>query len=225
MRSLSVETSGCTAITSESVCEREGDAEIRVLLPIAATSQVTFTTEHGSVHERERVVVEGGLRFAIAPPSGVAWLVARGREGAVPFVARIALASARRPAWLVEAQKARKAGDFARAMALAAPHVEDDRAGGDADERVVAARARSVVGRVHLAEGRLDDAERFLRDAGRLYAESARASEAADEHMTLAYLLAHRRFDVAGARLEMDAAGPLLRVYPDGAAFDALYRA
>ena len=203
---------GCDAVAADAPCEIVPGQEIRVLVEDGAA--VVVATRESTC----------GAPVPATPPPAQAGLVrlsVRGDESAIcvgvpaETAVRLPLSPRRRPDWLREATRARRAGDLATAASIAERHQHD--AGIDG------VRATALRGRLALARGDIDEAARLLREAIGGHEGKGRLSEEAEDRFALAFSLAThaRRYDEADAILD----GEVLSSTVEARARRSYYRA
>lgn len=182
--------SGCAAVVRGSrgvICELGDARKLRIVMPDGAREIEVEV-------EAESVTVDG----------------AHGRFS-------LAVAPARRRAWLEEAKAARRAGDLGRAAEIAEPHA----AAADPVER---AFAEGLLARIALAQGRAEESFRRLREAIALHRREGRLSDAVDDSFALTFALHQRSHRYDEARVTLDALRDELAFYPEGRAREPYYR-
>ncbi|HVJ94638.1 MAG TPA: hypothetical protein VM580_32855, partial [Labilithrix sp.] len=179
--SVSVTLLGCDAVADDAPCEVAPGQEIRVLVdgPVATSAVVVATADPTcpTVSAPPSSPSDGLVRIAL---QGGETAICVGTRGAAAV--RLPLVPTRRPAWLREANRARKEGDSATALSLARAHEHD--AGIDG------VRSMALRGRLALARGDIEDAVRLLGEAVAGHAGKGRLSEEADDRFALAFSLA-----------------------------------
>ncbi len=163
-----------------------------------------------------RVVMPDGVR-SIEAPREADHVTVEGTASGKPARFTLAIASARKTAWLDEAKAARARGDLAHATEIARPHAT-------AVDPVERALAEGMLARIALAGGRAEEAFPHFRRAIELHRAAGRVSDAADDSFALAFALHQRSRRYDEARAVLDAAKGELALYPEGRAREPYYR-
>ncbi|MBX3186828.1 MAG: CHAT domain-containing protein [Labilithrix sp.] len=209
MGSLDVAFAGCAAVAA--ACEL-GDARALRLVVQAGAVDVAIESDGRALPAK----MHEGAHVVDVPRDATA-IVVRARAAGKPARFTLAIAPARRLAWLEDAKAARAKGDLPRARELASPRAD----AGPAEER---AAARGLLARIALAEGRADDAFPLFRAAIAAHRGAGRISDAIDDSFALAFALHQRSHRYGEARAALDDVTPLLPRYPEGRAREPYYR-